>query len=141
MNIDDFLGRLDKVRAHSGNSWTACCPAHLDKDPSLTISYVDDGRILIHCFAGCDPISIMHALGLDLEDLFPERLEQQRYTPLQRKFNASAVLEALRTEVLIVALCSRTLLEGKALEPQDHERLMLAASRIEDGGYLANGDK
>jgi len=32
----------------------ALCPAHDDRNPSLSIQLADD-RILIHCFAGCSP--------------------------------------------------------------------------------------
>jgi hypothetical protein len=37
----------------SGTSGLACCPSHDDHTPSLSIAYGDDGRPLLHCFAGC----------------------------------------------------------------------------------------
>jgi putative DNA primase/helicase len=38
------------------------CPAHEDRMPSLSLGYGDQGKILVHCFAGCDPISVIAAL-------------------------------------------------------------------------------
>jgi hypothetical protein len=31
----------------------ACCPAHDDRNPSLSVRRAPDGRVLVHCFAGC----------------------------------------------------------------------------------------
>lgn len=72
MTIDDFLSLLDKVRKR-GQKWQACCPAHEDRQPSLSVSQGDDGRILLKCFAGCTPHEIVDAMGLELKDLFPEK--------------------------------------------------------------------
>jgi hypothetical protein len=70
MKTDILLGRLEKVRKHS-KGWTACCPAHEDKTASLSVTE-RDGRLLIHCFAGCAAASVMAAVGLELADLFDD---------------------------------------------------------------------
>lgn len=46
-----------------GDQWLARCPAHDDHQPSLSIKETDDGRILFHCFAGCDYGAIRQALA------------------------------------------------------------------------------
>jgi hypothetical protein len=46
----------------SGRQWVACCPAHNDREPSLSIGQGDDGRVLIHCFAGCGQEEVINAL-------------------------------------------------------------------------------
>ena len=46
-SADLFLGRLERVR-RSGTGWTARCPAHQDRNASLSISLGDDERILLH---------------------------------------------------------------------------------------------
>jgi hypothetical protein len=45
----------------SGDSWMARCPAHEDRDPSLSIAE-RDGRLLVHCFAGCEQSAVITAL-------------------------------------------------------------------------------
>lgn len=38
----------------AGGGWTARCPAHDDKTPSLSIRDADGGKVLIRCHTGCD---------------------------------------------------------------------------------------
>jgi hypothetical protein len=54
------------------HKFTALCPAHEDRSPSLTVSEGGDGRALVHCFAGCPVEEIIAALGLTWRDLFDE---------------------------------------------------------------------
>lgn len=70
--IDNVLSRLDKVRANGRNKWTARCPAHQDRGPSLSIAHAADGKILLYCFAGCTADEITGAIGLELKELFPD---------------------------------------------------------------------
>lgn len=46
----------------SPRGWSAKCPAHEDRSPSLAISGGRDGKILLHCFAGCTYDAIVDAL-------------------------------------------------------------------------------
>ena len=68
--IEFVLSKLPDAK-RSGNGWSARCPAHDDGSPSLSISEGDDGRILLHCHAGCAVEAIVEALGLRLTDLMP----------------------------------------------------------------------
>jgi putative DNA primase/helicase len=43
----------------AGAGWTACCPAHDDRTPSLSISISDDGRVLVRCHAGCEQVRVI----------------------------------------------------------------------------------
>ena len=47
-----------------GNGYIDECPAHEDRTPSLSISEGEDGKILLHCFAGCGFEEIISAAGL-----------------------------------------------------------------------------
>ena len=69
VNSEDILVKLDQV-AKTLTGWTARCPAHDDKSPSLSISKGADGRTLLKCHAGCSADSICSALGITLKDLF-----------------------------------------------------------------------
>jgi putative DNA primase/helicase len=63
-----LLGRLEGLRPQGPHSWMARCPAHDDKDPSLSVA-LRDGRVLLHCFAGCSPEAVLEAVGLTWRDL------------------------------------------------------------------------
>ena len=69
---DKLLQLLKKVRQVKPQSWVACCPAHDDRTPSLSVTL---GRkaILFHCFAGCpneDVIAALDRQGVRSRDLF-----------------------------------------------------------------------
>lgn len=49
----------------------ACCPAHDDQRPSLSIGQGDDGRALLHCFAGCKVEAMVEAIDRTTADLYP----------------------------------------------------------------------
>lgn len=66
-----ILSRSEKVKPLSSGSFNIICPCHDDKEPSLTITLAKD-KILLHCKAGCNTNDIIHKLGLEIEDLFPE---------------------------------------------------------------------
>jgi len=68
MDANDFADRLSGVKK-SGQGYTAKCPAHDDKKPSLSFQ---DGekRLLVTCHKGCTPGAIMAALDLKLSDLY-----------------------------------------------------------------------
>ena len=59
----------------NGNGWSACCPAHEDRRPSLSISEGDDGRALVRCHAGCTADAVCGALGLQARDLMPDAVD------------------------------------------------------------------
>jgi DNA primase len=66
---DRLLDSLDGVRPSGHRAWKAICPAHADRDASLSIREVD-GKILIHCFSGCATAYVLKRLGLQWKDLF-----------------------------------------------------------------------
>jgi hypothetical protein len=61
-DVRRVLSRLEAVR-RSGAGWVARCPAHEDREPSLSIGIGRAGNVLLHCFAGCAFTDIVAALG------------------------------------------------------------------------------
>ncbi|HEY8112485.1 MAG TPA: toprim domain-containing protein [Actinomycetes bacterium] len=53
----------------NGRDWQ--CPAHEDRQASLSVKEATDGRILLHCHAGCPSETVITRLGLGWADLFP----------------------------------------------------------------------
>lgn len=51
-----------RARPTAGGGWMACCPAHDDRTPSLSLKNTQDGMLLYHCFGGCDPDSVKEEL-------------------------------------------------------------------------------
>lgn len=51
----------------AGSGWMARCPAHDDKTPSLSLRDSSNGKVLVHCHAGCvqhTVISVLKSNGL-----------------------------------------------------------------------------
>lgn len=131
MGLDDLLSRLDKVKpGNAAGRWNARCPAHEDRSPSLTIRFEDDGRILLHCFAGCSALDVVHAVGLEFADLFPERLTKTFLPRIPRPFSEMDALKCLVAESAIVAIASSDIALGKPLSVEDSDRVVKAAGRI-----------
>ncbi len=67
--LDRVLAGLTGVR-QEGSAYMACCPAHEDRRQSLSVAQGDDGRVLLHCHAGCSTLDVVEKLGLRVADLF-----------------------------------------------------------------------
>jgi len=65
------LARLERVFDRGYGQFFARCPAHDDTNPSLSIKVLDDGRVLLHCFAGCAIVDVLSAIQLEFADLYP----------------------------------------------------------------------
>ena len=67
--LDDALAALERVTGYrpvkAGDGYKARCPCHEDRNPSLSVKM--NGRLLLHCFAGCSYDRIVAALGLTPE--------------------------------------------------------------------------
>lgn len=133
-NIEDILSRLNKVKGRNGN-WVACCPAHEDRSPSMTIRETPDGKILMHCFSGCSISEIAGAIGIDLTDLFPpsDNIDYSKpQRPMRQRFLASDLLKVIGFEATIVAVAANDIAKGRKLSPTDKDRLMVACTRINE---------
>jgi len=108
----------------------ACCPAHEDRKPSLAVKE-QDGKIIMHCFAGCSVESIVGAVGMDMTDLFPpsEKPDYTRPAP-KVKFYATDLLRVIALEAAIVSVAAYDMSKGKTLPQHDLERLQVAYQRI-----------
>ena len=69
--LEKVLSRLHGVKPCGEGQYKALCPAHDDKNPSLSVTEAADGKVLIRCHAGCDYRSIVKAVGLETTELFP----------------------------------------------------------------------
>ncbi|SDD32622.1 hypothetical protein [Aquimonas voraii] len=135
--LELVLSRLDRPR-RSGRGYLCRCPAHEDRAASLSIAAGDDGRVLLHCFAGCSVDDVVAALGLQRRDLFPPNL-RRAHTPEERRaaWRASreaawaAALGVLGREALVIEIAAGSLAAGEPLSAEDLARLRVACERVE----------
>lgn len=66
----DALHARDCGPRGSGQRWSARCPAHDDRSPSLSVTD-RGGTVFVHCHAGCEQEDVVTALGLAFHDLRP----------------------------------------------------------------------
>ncbi len=131
MSADTLLARLDGVRKTGPDRWLARCPAHDDRQASLAIRELPDGRVLVKCFAECETECVLSTVGLDFSALYPPRPLGDCIQPVRRPFPAADVLQAVSFEALFVLMCARTINQGETLCDADRARLLIAVSRLE----------
>ena len=130
MTASAVLDRLEKVRKNGAGKWTACCPAHKDRSPSLSIRELDDGRVLLHCHAGCGVEDVLGAIGLDFEALYPPRAIDHRCTRVPKPWRAADVIEAFRREILVAWVLLADVEAGRPASDEDRERARLCLDRM-----------
>lgn len=139
MASETLLQRLDNVKKTGDGRWIARCPAHADRRASLSIRELDDGRILMHDFAGCSVHEVLTALGLDFEALFPPKLGVHHGKPERRPFPATDVLRAVAFEALVVSTIALDMAKPLPLSDARRERLLLASERLEAAASAFDG--
>jgi hypothetical protein len=132
-----ILSHFDRVRATSkNNAYNCLCPAHDDRNASLSIKIQDDGRILMHCFAGCDIESILSAVGLTLDDIIPQRIDLLK--PQGKAFNPYAVLKSLKDDALFLYLCATHIESKKDLPESDKQKLLDTIGKLKEAYEYAS---
>jgi len=134
MTVDVLLSRLDSVQGR-GPTWRTICPAHESRHRtrSLAIREEEDGRILIHCHAGCGVEQVIAAIGLHLSDLMPKRPATIRddQKPRNRKpWRSSEVVAALKGELHVALIILADVHAGNSISDGDRERAGVALECI-----------
>jgi hypothetical protein len=126
--VDRLLERLNGVRQVGPDKWRAKCPGHDSR--SLTLSIADrDGRVLLHCFAGCATDAVLSTVGLTFSDLYEKPLGE--FKPLARSpFRADDVLDLITREATTLAVIASDASQERQFSPLALERLIKAASRL-----------
>jgi hypothetical protein len=140
MSAAVLLDRLERVKPTGPGRWLARCPAHEDHSPSLSIRELDDGRVLINCFAGCGAINVLDSLGLEWSALFPSgrnNVATTRYTG--SRIAARDLLTIISEETTVVAIVAAVMLQRRTVTEADWQRLAKAAARIGRARDHANG--
>jgi hypothetical protein len=139
MDAELLLGRLEGVIRTGEGRWSARCPAHDDRSPSLSVR-LDGDRLLFHCHAGCAPEDALAAVGLSWSDLYADRWEAA-YRVACAEGAHRALREKLRRELvdgidmtverMILRIAAADLRAGRSLTIEDRGRVEVARLRVE----------
>lgn len=131
----DAMNPYENVLSHlqspkkSGNGHIARCSAHDDGGPSLSLREGDDGRVLLHCHAGCSTAAVVAAMGLSMSDLFPPSNTPRRPPPApgvsRRELHAAADFERA---ILFILRCDAR--RGRSISQTDMRRGQVAQQRL-----------
>ena len=133
MTIETLISRLDGVKETGPGRYLSRCPGHDDRSPSLAIKDGDDGRVLIHCFAGCETEDVLSAIGMTFSDVMPERIGQDHsYKPIRNRISPRDALAALDHESLVVAIIGADILTHKKVDESTWSRLAQSVARINE---------
>ena len=130
MTADELVARLEGARERGPGRWSARCPSHDDKSPSLSVREGDEGTVLLHCFAGCSALDICGAIGVELRDLFPARQIRRVEHSNRPRIPASERLELIEHEVGVAFFIAADFLSSKTIADADWQRLAQAVGRI-----------
>jgi putative DNA primase/helicase len=100
----------------AGPGWMACCPAHDDRTPSLSISDSDDGKVLVRCHAGCEQERVIAFLRT--RGLWEEKGDRRLARPTPRIVDADRQDrdDAKRTEMALAIWQAATPAGGSVVE-------------------------
>lgn len=141
MSVDKLLNGLDKVKRTSNSSWMACCPSHTDRSPSLSIKDTGDGKVILKCFAGCETIDVLGALGLDWDDVMPPKQPVERIQtvkPMKHTIYATDALRVIKSEAMIITMAAMDITNGRKITDAELSRIKLAMERINKVSEGAN---
>ncbi|MGB5833046.1 MAG: hypothetical protein WBG92_13780 [Thiohalocapsa sp.] len=136
-SADTFLAKLAGVIRTGDGRWSARCPAHEDRSPSLSVRDGGD-RILFHCHAGCHPEDVLTAVGLAWADLYTDKWKAAYCagiatgSHLHRKRQTRELKDGIDIDVerAILRVVAADIRAGKAISAEDHGRAEVARQRV-----------
>jgi hypothetical protein len=99
----------------------------------LAIKETDDGRVLLHCHAGCGVDQVLAAVGLEFDALFPPKPDKPGAgtKPTRLKLPPAQALEILALESMVIAIVGCDMAKNKVISDADHKRLIQAVGRVQ----------
>lgn len=126
-NLEVLLSRLDKVEklspgAHQAR-YKACCPAHADKNPSLSVTLAQSGAILIKCWSGCSAHDVVNAVGMEMTQLFPDT-NRHHSPPVRRAFSADQAAKVIAEDSMILATTIAKIRNGERVTQEEIDAVL-----------------
>jgi len=98
-----MLPLLNNLKLIKSDHWLATCPAHNDTNPSLAITELPDGRVLLNCWSGCTAKEVVNALRLTLRVLYPQP-DNPSQSQAMSVWERHRLRKKLRFEELVIAI-------------------------------------
>ncbi|MBF0255899.1 MAG: hypothetical protein HQL47_05435 [Gammaproteobacteria bacterium] len=129
----DFINKLSKVRWAGDSKATACCPAHPDKSPSLSIR-IEADKLLTFCHAmQCSHEAILAAVGYKVRDFYDHDGEAaRRWAHAGPPVPPLRPIDPVKLEKLVLQISRNKLKQGQTLSLEDQARLELAIERLRE---------
>ena len=110
-----------RVRPQGGN-FLVCCPVHDDRNPSLSLRDGDTG-LLVHCFAGCDPLAVLAEIrariGSDFDQVRPSSTRPGRADAAERARKIESAGRIWRASVSPRGTLAERYLNGRDIDLPD----------------------
>lgn len=126
LDAESIASALQKPKRAGLGKYVACCPAHDDKTPSLSIQDASD-RVLVHCHAGCsqeEVIDRLRDLGL-WHKPSPKRIAFQK---------SKSLTDEIRFNQILLALATQEAQEGVVHSEFERARIRRAIHFLEEHG-------
>jgi hypothetical protein len=99
--------------------------------------------VLLHCFAGCETLSVLGAVGMDMTDLFPPNTSRREYSAngvpsMKPAFFSSDLMRIIHMEALVVQIVAFDMANNKPVNEETRERMLTAYQRIDEAVRYAN---
>lgn len=134
-----LLDRLHNVKTLRAGNYAAGCPCCQSKrGRPISVREIDDGRVLVYAFCGCELEAILGALGLALADLFDKPLDHHK-SPVNTRIAARDILQAIDHEALSAVMVLDEIRAQRRVTSDQVERLTQAAAAIGRAMDAAHG--
>ena len=141
--VDRMLSLCKPYRKNGKRGYVCKCPAHEDNKPSLSVDVGRNGNVILNCFGGCSVMDVLHAVGLNMEDLF-DNPPLESMTAAERSeahFRAmstkwAAALDTLCKDATLAAIAAANVANGIELTRDDRRALNRAVKRMENARMI-----
>lgn len=128
MSAEDVIRRLRNVQETVRDGWMADCPACGDDKRSLALLKADDGKLVMHCFQGCERENVAAALEMTADDWWPDPDNEEEAH--RQKIPARMVLAGCEHVVTVAMFVCEEVSKQRQASAEQVGKLATAAGRL-----------